>query len=107
MYAELNQTNEAIAQLNKAVIKMQENTRVYYNLSLLYDKKNDQKNAENILVKGLKMDANNESILYALAYHYSKYGQANKAKNILTRLVQLYPNNPQYAIFLKQLNVKG
>ena len=106
-YAELNRTDEAIEQLEKAVEKMPDNIRVYYNLSLLYDSKEDQNNSEKTLIKGLKIDGKNESILYALAYHYSKYDQVEKAKNILIKLVQLYPNNVQYANFLQQLNSKG
>jgi cytochrome c-type biogenesis protein CcmH/NrfG len=83
---------------------MPENIRLYYNLSLLYDKKDDQKKAENILAKGLKIDHTDESLLYALAYHYSKYNQPEKAKATLIKLVQLYPNNSQYNSFLAQYN---
>jgi tetratricopeptide (TPR) repeat protein len=80
---------------------------VYYNLSLLYDKNQDQENAEKTLVEGLKIDGNNEILLYALAYHYYKDGKNDKAKNIVIRLIQLYPNNPQYSNFLQQLNSKA
>jgi len=83
---------------------MPENIRVYYNLSLLYDKIKEQNLAEKTLINGLKVDANNESLLYALAYHYSTHNQTEKAKNIALRLVRLYPSNPQYMAFLQQLN---
>jgi len=44
LYAELNNTDEAIELLNTAVKKMPDNSRVYYyNLSLLYNKKQDNK----------------------------------------------------------------
>jgi tetratricopeptide (TPR) repeat protein len=59
LYAELDKTDEAIKLLNTAINKMSKNIRVYYNLSLLYDKNQDHKNAENILVKGLKIDGTN------------------------------------------------
>jgi len=107
LFAELERVDEAIELLKQAINIMPNNIRVYYNLSLLYDKKEDQKNAESTLVKGLKIDSINESILYALAYHYSKYGQIDKAKNVVIRLIQLYPNNPQYANFLRQLKIQG
>ena len=80
---------------------------MYYNLSLLYDKTNQQNLAEKALINGLKIDANNESLLYALAYHYSNTGQIEKAKNILMKMTQLFPNNSQYSNFLRQLNAQG
>jgi len=86
---------------------MLDNIRVYYNLSLLYDKIKEQNLAEKALINGLKIETYNESILYALAFHYYKYGQIDKAKNMAIRLIQLYPNNTQYANFLRQLNSKG
>ena len=82
---------------------MPENIRFYYNLGLLYDKKQDVKNAEKTFVAGLKIEANNESLLYALAYIYSKSNQKEKAKNIVLRLIDLYPNNQQYRNFLNSL----
>jgi Flp pilus assembly protein TadD len=107
LYAELEKTGEAIELLKTAVEKMPGNIRVYYNLSLLYDAKQDQKNAEKTLVKSLEIDGNNKSLLYALAFHYSKYDQPEKAKKKLLKLVGLYPNNSQYASILQQLNSKG
>ena len=82
---------------------MPENIRVYYNLGLLYDKKQDYKNGEKILILGLKVDAKNEDLLYALAYLYSKSNQKEKAKNIVQRLISLSPNNQQYQSFFNQL----
>ncbi|WP_218598430.1 multiheme c-type cytochrome [Polaribacter sp. NJDZ03] len=105
MYAELNREDEAIEQLKIAMVKMPDNIRVYYNLGLLYDKKQDFKNSEKALVKGLKVDAQNEGLLYALAYLYSKSDQKVKAKNIVERLVDLYPKNQQYINFLNQLEL--
>ena len=83
---------------------MPENIRPYYNLSLMYDKMNDFKKAEEIVVKGLKKAPQNESLLYNLAYLYSKNNQVAKAKNIAVRLVELFPNNTNYRTFLNQLN---
>ena len=103
MYAELNRVDDAIVQLKKATKIMPDNIRVYYNLGLLYDKKQDYKNGEKALIAGLKVDATNEGLLYALAYLYSKSNQKEKAKNIVLKLVELYPNNQQYKSFLNQL----
>ncbi|MGB5464334.1 MAG: tetratricopeptide repeat protein, partial [Aureibaculum sp.] len=104
LLAELERTNDAIEQLTKAGELMPENSLVYYNLSLLFDKKKDHKNAEQILIKGLKKDENNENLFYALVYHYSNYGDPEKAKIILTKLVEQFPDNPQYLSLLQQLN---
>jgi len=104
LYAELERSNDAIVQMQKANGLMPDNIRVYYNLSLLYDKIKEQDLAEKTLLNGLKIDNSNESLLYALAYHYYIYGQTDKAKNIAMRLVKLYPNNPQYLSFLKSLD---
>ena len=83
---------------------MPENTRPYYNISLLYDKVNDLKNAELSTLKGLKKDPNNEDLLYMLAYIYSKDNKIEKAKEVVENLVELYPNNSNYSNFLNQLN---
>ncbi|WP_243652283.1 tetratricopeptide repeat protein [Mariniflexile fucanivorans] len=104
LLAELNRTEDAIAQLNLAIKYMPENTRSYYNLSLLYDKVGDFKKAEDIAVKGLKKAPQNESLLYILAYLYSKNNEKEKAKNIAIRLIELYPNNNDYRTLLNQLN---
>ncbi|MFI0429263.1 tetratricopeptide repeat protein [Mariniflexile sp. HMF6888] len=104
LYAELERTDEAIDQMQKANRLMPENIRVYYNLGLLYDKIQESSKAEKTLINGLKIDSNNESLLYALAFHYYKMGEIEKAKNILMKLVQLYPNNAQYKSFLQSLN---
>lgn len=106
LYAEQERNEEAIDLLNKAIKIMPGNVRVYYNLSLLYDKIEEQALGEKTLIHGLKIDANNESLLYALAFHYSKYNQPKMAKNIFIKLVRLFPNNPQYANFLRQLDTK-
>jgi len=105
LYAELERTDDAIAQMKKANNLMPENIRIYYNLSLLYDKKKDFLNAEKTLLNGLKIDVNDESLLYALAFHYSNTNQLEKAKKIVTKLVQLYPNNTNYQNFLKKLSL--
>lgn len=104
LYAELNRTNEAIKQIQKANTLMPENIRVYYNLSLLYEKNQETVKAEKILLKGLKIDPKNESLLYTLAYHYSNNGEFEKAKITILKLVQLYRNNAQYQNFLQGLN---
>ena len=103
LYAELERTDDAIKQMQKASKLMPENIRVYYNLSLLYDKNEDNLNAEKTLLNGLKIDVNNESLLYALAFQYSKLNQIEKAKTVLIKLVQLYPNNRDYQSFLQQI----
>lgn len=103
MYAELNKVDEAIKQMEKANDLMSKNIRIYYNLSLLYDKNQSKEKAEQTLLKGLRIDEKNESLLYALAYHYYKNKQQEKAKNVAFKLVELYPNNQQYANFLKGL----
>ena len=89
--------------MQKAINYMPNNTRTYYNLSLLYSKNEDNKNAEKTLLKGLKIDGNNESLLYALAFHYFNTNQTNKARNILLKLINLFPDNRQYSNFLRQL----
>lgn len=82
---------------------MPQNVRFYYNLSLLYDKVNNFKKAEETLVKGLKIAPQNGDLLYVLAYLYQKNGNLTKAKNIAQQLVQLFPNNQQYRAMFNQL----
>ncbi len=104
LLGELNRIDEAIVQMEKAILYAPDNIRFYYNLSLLYDKLSKFSQAEEIIVKGLKVEANNENLLYALAYIYSKNNQVEKAKNVTERLISLYPNNPQYKTFFQQLS---
>ncbi|WP_139957265.1 tetratricopeptide repeat protein [Flavicella sediminum] len=104
LLAELKRNKEAIVQMELATKYMSENTRVYYNLSLLYDGIQNYTMAEDALIRGLKIAPNEENLLYALAYLYQKNGQLDKAKNVTMKLVQLYPNNTQYYNFLQQLN---
>ncbi len=106
LLAEQNRTDEAIVALKKAQVKMPENIRVYYNLSLLYDKKGDKVNAEKILYEGLKIDKNNESLLYALAYQFYTKEKYKKAKTIIEKLIKTHPENPQYMRFLDELKTK-
>lgn len=84
---------------------MPENIRIYYSSSLLYDKKDNILNAEKTLLNGLKIDTNDESLPYVLAFHYSTAIQLEKARKTVIKLVQLYPNNPNYANFIKKLSL--
>jgi tetratricopeptide (TPR) repeat protein len=104
LLAELKRTDEAIIQLELATKYMSENSRVYYNLSLLYKSINEHKKAENIIIKGLKTLPKDESLLYLLAFHYANNNQKENAKNIALQLIELFPNNSQYFTFLQQLN---
>ncbi|MFD1615009.1 tetratricopeptide repeat protein [Gelatiniphilus marinus] len=104
LLAELNRTDDAIAQMELAIKYMPDNIRPYYNLSLLYDKNNSLKKAILTAVKGLKKAPQNEDLLYVLAYVYSKDKQFEKAKNIAKTLAELNPNNPNYAALYNQLN---
>ncbi|MGC6430226.1 MAG: tetratricopeptide repeat protein [Jejuia sp.] len=103
LLAELNRIEEAVMQMELAIIYLPENIRFYYNLSLLYDKLGNFKKAEATAIKGLKLAPQNDSLLYILSYLYQKNGDLNKAKNIAQQLVQLYPNNQQYKAFYNQL----
>jgi len=106
LLAEQNRIDEAIIQLKKAQDKMPENIRVYYNLSLLYNKKGDAINAEKILYQGLKIENDNESLLYALAYQFYTTGKYDQSKNVINKLIKEYPRNPQYVRFLEQLQTQ-
>lgn len=103
LLAELNRTEDAIANIKKAIVYMPQNIRCYYNLGLLYDKMNNFKEAEKALVNGLKIESQNESLLYTLAYLYSKNNDVEKAKNITSRLLEINPQNTQYINFYNRL----
>lgn len=104
LLAELKRTDDAIVQMELASKYMKDNTRIYYNLSLLYDGANKASKAESTLLNGLKIAPKDESLLYALAYHYANHNAKEKAKNVVLTMIKLFPNNPQYPAFLQQLN---
>ena len=86
---------------------MPENTRSYYNLSLLYDKLSNFKEAKKTITSGLKIAPQNEDLLYILAYLYSKYNDPKKATTIVLKLLELNPKNQQYINFYNQLNANN
>ena len=67
------------------------NPRVHYNLGLLLQFMNEQKEAEKELIRALELDPYNTDFLYALADHYGKSGQLYKAREIAERMVAAHP----------------
>ncbi|WP_369048615.1 tetratricopeptide repeat protein [Tenacibaculum sp. UWU-22] len=103
LLSELNRTNEAIAQIKKAIQYMPDNIRLYYNLGLMYTKVNNYAQAKITVKKGLEKSPQNGDLLYILAYTYFKNKEYENAKKTAEKLVQLYPNNQSYINFYNQL----
>ncbi len=105
LYAEHKRYKEAAEYLEKAAIQTNANNRIYYNLGLIYQYLNDDKNAEISLLKGNSNAPNDFDMLFALADFYVKRNRIEEAKKYASELENKFPSNPagkQIIDYIKQ-----
>ena len=106
MLNELGRPNEAIIQLQKAILYMPNNDRIAYNLALLYFKNQQENNAISILKTQINRNKNNTDLIYLMAYIHNEVDEINLAKKYTKQLLEIAPNNPQYLKFYQILDSK-
>jgi tetratricopeptide (TPR) repeat protein len=93
LYAEQKRYKEAAENLEIAATKTISNTRIYYNLGLLYQYLNDFPKAEESLLKAYSLLPDDFDIIYALADFYIKKGNRNRAEIYANQLNDKFPSN--------------
>jgi predicted CXXCH cytochrome family protein len=94
LLAEKKKYDSAVIYLKKAAEGMPERSRVHYNLGLLLEYLNKDAEAENALLRALKIEPDNMNYLYALWDFYFKRGELQKAKTIAMQMVKKHPDKP-------------
>jgi tetratricopeptide (TPR) repeat protein len=94
LYAEQKRYKESAEQLEIAATKTEGNTRIYYNLGLIYQQLNEITKAEFSLLKGYSTSPNDFDIMYALVDFYVKRGDNNRALQFANEINQKFPSNP-------------
>lgn len=104
LYAEQKRYKEAAKCLEKATIQSNANNRIYYNLGLIYQYLNDDKNAESSLLKGNSKMQNDFDMLFALADFYVKRNRFEEAKRYALELENKFPSKPAGKQILNYIN---
>jgi Tfp pilus assembly protein PilF len=94
LLAETKKYDSAVIYLKKAAEGIPERSRVHYNLGLLMQYLNKDAEAENALLRALKIEPDNMNYLYALWDFYFKRGKLQKAKSIAMQMVEKHPDKP-------------
>ena len=106
LYAEQQKYPEAIALLETAAGKPGANTRIYYNLGLLYQMRGENVKCEATFTRGLALDPCNFDLLYALYSFHMKLNNRAKAAPVINKLRTCYPDEQEvqqlYNDFLKK-----
>jgi tetratricopeptide (TPR) repeat protein len=105
LYAELNDTKNAMASFAKAISLGSTDPRIYYNYGLLQQQNGKVKEAEDLYLKGLNIAPGDASLNYALAFLYMQLRQPGKAMAPASVLKKLDPGNPNYAQLFRDLRL--
>jgi tetratricopeptide (TPR) repeat protein len=95
LYSEQNNYTEAISLLETASAKPNVNSRIFYNLGLIYQMTGQNDKCESTLLKGLRLDPCNFDLLYALFSYYLKENNRSKAASIVEKLRSCFPDEKQ------------
>jgi tetratricopeptide (TPR) repeat protein len=90
----MQQYPEALSYLEQAAEGLPEESRIHYNLGLLYQFLRDLPRAENSLRAALELEPRNLEYQYALADHYLKLGRYEEARPIAEEMMATHPENP-------------
>ncbi|NOY38290.1 MAG: tetratricopeptide repeat protein [Chlorobi bacterium] len=106
LLAEKKDYRQSLVFLNQAAHKMPGNTRIYYNLALLYQQLLMPEKAEQNLKECLSVEPENYDYLYAAAVFYLNQRDYEKARQLATKMKKLYPQYPAADNLLKALQEK-
>ena len=95
LYGEQKRYTEAIGLLVTASTRARSNTRILYNLGLLYQMTGQNEKCEATLVKGLKTDPCNFELLYALYAFHMNRNEHEKARPYMERMMICFPDEKQ------------
>ena len=95
LYGEQKKYSEAITLLETASSNPEANSRILYNLGLLYQQTGQNDKAEAALVKGLGMDPCNFDLLYALFAFHMNLNDRVKAASYTEKLITCFPDEKQ------------
>ena len=104
--SERQQYDASLKTLIKAAEHAPDNARIPYNIAMLYDFKNNPRQAEDYLKKAIAISPEDVSLYNALLNRYTKYGETQKAKALAQEMLQKFPdleNNANLKNILGQL----
>ena len=93
LLAEEKKYDEAVLYLAKAAKGMPKHARVHYNLGLLLDYLQKDREAEKALLEALEIEPSNRDFLVAAAEFYLKRKRFKEAKQIAKQLLSSHPSN--------------
>jgi len=106
LYYEMKNETLAIENFQKAYELNSQNPGLYYNYGLLLQQKGKLKEAEQILLKGVKFNPGASNLNYALAYYYMTQRLPQKARPFAMALHQIDPHNPDYQELFNNLGIQ-
>jgi len=106
LYHEMEQATFALENFQKAVQLGSTNPGLYYNYGLALQQGGKSKEAETILLKGIKIAPQAIKINYALAILYLQQKQPLKAQKYVETLYSLDPGNPDYQEMFRSLGIQ-
>jgi cytochrome c-type biogenesis protein CcmH/NrfG len=95
LYGEQQRYPEAIALMEKASAIPGRNTRILYNLGLLYQMTGQDARCEATLSAGLREEPCNYEILYALYAFYMNKNERGKAAPVIEKMTTCFPADRQ------------
>jgi Flp pilus assembly protein TadD len=98
--------DQSIIYLEKAVEEMTDHARAHYNLGQLLDFKNETDKAAFHLQRATELEPKNLELLMALAEFYLKHEQFKEAKVVVLRVKELNPSDPTIDQALEFLDSK-
>jgi tetratricopeptide (TPR) repeat protein len=102
---EMQDIPAAMSNFKKSMNLGSVNPGLYYNYGLLLQQQGNMKEAESVLLKGLKIAPQATNINYALAFLYLQKNQPAEAKKFARVLKQNDPANPQYLDLFQRLGI--
>jgi tetratricopeptide (TPR) repeat protein len=80
------------------------NSRIYYNLGLIYQYLNNPVKAESSLLKAYSLTPDNFDVIYALADFYIKQSNFTSAMKYANEVKEKFPSNPAGSQLLNFIN---
>ncbi|NOU60289.1 tetratricopeptide repeat protein, partial [Marinifilum caeruleilacunae] len=102
--SERQRYDESMEYLLKAARLSPDNPRIFYNVAMMYDFRNDKKQAVNYLNSAIKIDPENSDYYLALLNLHVKYQQINESKTLAKEILSKFPDIRQKEDILAILN---
>ena len=106
LLAEMQDYDQAIVYLQKAVEEVPDHARAHYNLGQLLDFKNKTDEAAYHLSRAVELEPGNLDLLMALAEFYLKHEEFGEAKTVVLRIRAINPSDPTINQVLEFLDSK-